>query len=114
MAVSQQELEALLLRDIVQECILSDESNFLRKLRDDQAHSVFPDLPAEGPESVEAIDAYHMWITPIIAQFAATGLPHYSAFKAQTLWNFAVRSFCRRLRLCTWRRPMGCGKKKQP
>lgn len=95
----------------MQECVLLDDSNFLRSLRDDESHAMFVDMRPEGPESVEAIDKFYMWITPIIAQFAATGLPHYSSFKAQAFWSLFLA--CRRLS-CTWLRPMVCGQRKQP
>ena len=74
--------EFLLLKEILAG-MLRDDENFLHRIRNAGAkHPFLQNMPQEGPASAEAIDRFHWCLIPILAQFAADGIPAHAVFKA--------------------------------
>ena len=74
--------EFLLLREIFVG-MLRDDENFLHRVRNaGSKHPFLKDVPDEGPASAEAVDRFHWLLLPILAQFAADGIPAHAVFKA--------------------------------
>ena len=80
----EKDVQLALVYEVVKQWTTKDE-NFMIKLRDAEDHPLLDDFPSEGPASVDAVDKYAFVLVPFLAQFAATGLPTYSAFKAMPL-----------------------------
>lgn len=63
--------------------MLRDDENFLHRVRNaGSKHPFLHGMPKEGPASAEAVDRFHWFLMPILAQFAADGIPAHGVFKA--------------------------------
>ena len=80
--VDERKMDFLLLREVVVSLVMEDE-NFIHRVRNaGPKHPFLDKMPEEGAASVEAVDRFASFLVPFLAQFADTGIPHHSAFKA--------------------------------
>jgi len=97
--VDAKKVDFLLLREVVVSLVTEDE-NFIHRVRNaGPKHPFLDKMPEEGPASVDAVDRFANFLVPFIAQFAATGFPHHSAFKA-SMACFVL--LCSNLRVCVF------------